>query len=250
MKSASVCAREIQIDRERLTVADRERHGPQFVGGIGEVFGEGLIDRKAVTRHQQGIAVGRRGRDHLGGDVGRGAGPILDHDLIAELRAEFLRDAARKHVDAATGRETDDECNFPAGIQRRGLRRRNARAGEPGDQADADDDKPGARDTLHRALPQTLFCESYASRSALVQRDRLSSHPIAADRQLGIAGSAIFAEIPGHGVLPFRSDDGALARFGDKMSAITAAPAPATTETAMPMSAPRTTFAVTATSRR
>ena len=50
-----------------------------------------LVDAERVLRHQHGVAVGRRARDLLPGDVAAGAALVLDHDRLAERGAKLVR---------------------------------------------------------------------------------------------------------------------------------------------------------------
>ena len=70
-----------------------------------------------------GVAVGRRARDHLAGDIAAGAGAVLDHDRLAERLLEPLAEDARHHVARAAGREAEHERDRPRRIGLR-LRRR------------------------------------------------------------------------------------------------------------------------------
>jgi hypothetical protein len=80
------------VDAQALAVDRHERHRTQVRGGIAGVFVEGLVDGIAVAGEQDRVAVGRRGGDRLGGDVGGRPRPVLDHDGPAEPLAEALGD--------------------------------------------------------------------------------------------------------------------------------------------------------------
>ena len=86
-------------------------------GGVGHADGE------------QRVAVGRGAHDRLGADVAARAGTVLDHERLAELLRERLRDDPHKDVDRAAGRKADDDAHRPV---RPGLRRRVADAREQG----------------------------------------------------------------------------------------------------------------------
>src|SRR5262249_30454515 len=73
------------------------------------------------------IAVRRRACDRARRDVGSGARTILDHDLIAELLGESLRDHARDGVNATARREADQEGDLPVRIVLRARWRRSAK---------------------------------------------------------------------------------------------------------------------------
>ena len=59
-------------------------------------------------RHHDGVTVGRRFRDDLGSELAAGAAAIVDHDLLTEGLAQFMRDDAADDVGAAAGRKADD----------------------------------------------------------------------------------------------------------------------------------------------
>ena len=69
------------------------------------------------------MAVGRGFRDHLGGDVGAAAGPVLDHDLLAPQSRQRIGHDAGGDVGRPAGRERHDQ---PHEAVRKGLRLRAA----------------------------------------------------------------------------------------------------------------------------
>ncbi len=111
------CARRIVgIDGERHAVARHKRDRRELVGRIAGILVIGLVDRQAVAGDEQRIAVRHRVCDRTRRDVGGRTGTILDHDLIAELLGEPLRDHPRDRVDAAARREADHEGDLAIGI--------------------------------------------------------------------------------------------------------------------------------------
>src|SRR6516162_6552536 len=72
---------------------------------------------------QQRVAVVRRVRHEIGGDVAAGAAAVLDDELLAELLAERLREHARGDIARGAGGKTDDDAHRP--------RRIALRLGEP-----------------------------------------------------------------------------------------------------------------------
>ena len=80
-----------------------------------EMPDRGGADRVAVRR-----ALGHRVDAHVAG----GAGPVLDHERLAKLLGERLRDEPRKDIDRAAGRKADDDAHRAVRV---GLRRRAAR---------------------------------------------------------------------------------------------------------------------------
>src|SRR5262245_9320627 len=75
-----------------------------------------LVDADGVLAHQHGVAVRRRGRDHLPGDVAAGAALVLDHDRLAELGLQLIRNLAEERVGGAARRESNDEFDRPVRI--------------------------------------------------------------------------------------------------------------------------------------
>src|SRR5213079_1507345 len=65
----------------------------------------------ADAGEEKRVAVGRRLRRELRADRAAGAGPVVDDDRLAKLRADLLRDRARHGVVAAAGREGDDQVD-------------------------------------------------------------------------------------------------------------------------------------------
>jgi len=56
------------------------------------------------------VAVGRGLGDRIGADIAARAGPVLDHDLLAEPVAQLLRQDARNDVCAAAGWKGYDQA--------------------------------------------------------------------------------------------------------------------------------------------
>ena len=73
-------------------------------------------DRRAVGVLQDGVAVGRRFRDRVGGERAAGAGAVLDDHRLAELVGELAAEQPRQHVDRAAGRERHDQPDRAVGI--------------------------------------------------------------------------------------------------------------------------------------
>ena len=57
-----------------------------------------------MEAHVDGVAVGRRLRDEVGGDHAAGAGALLGDDGLAGVGGDPLRDRAREQVGDAAGR--------------------------------------------------------------------------------------------------------------------------------------------------
>jgi hypothetical protein len=98
-------------DRNRRQIAQRI---------VRELAVERHVDRHRGGVDQQRVAVGRGLRDQLVGDVGAGPRSVLDDHRLAEELGELRREQPRVDVDAAAGRETDDE---PDRLERIGLRK-------------------------------------------------------------------------------------------------------------------------------
>ena len=101
---------------------DRGEFGLRIVWHVAEH--ELVQCERGRTRHQNGIAVGRG----LGGghrpDIAGGAGAVVDHELLAELVGEILRDAASQQVHRAPGGKRNDQHDRACGpdLRARSLR--------------------------------------------------------------------------------------------------------------------------------
>jgi len=80
-------------------------------------------DEAAEARNHQRVAVGRRARDRFLADDAAGAGPILDHERLAQGGTELVRHDAGEQVGGAGGRERYHDLHRP-GRPGRGLRKR------------------------------------------------------------------------------------------------------------------------------
>ena len=91
--------------------ADRREVGDRIVGQMRE---QARIDRHAgVEPGLQGVAVGRRPGGKLGTRHRAGAGPVVDHERLAELLGQLLADDAGHDVGAAAGGRGDDDGDRP-----------------------------------------------------------------------------------------------------------------------------------------
>ena len=111
--TAKVVALDDVRDAARLVVVGDRR---KFIDRIAGILVKGLVDRKTVAGDQQGISVRRRRRDRARRDVGGRTGPVLDHDLEAELVGEALSDDSRNRIDPATWSKSDHESDLPVRI--------------------------------------------------------------------------------------------------------------------------------------
>ncbi len=124
-----------RIDRKHELIRRDGRDRGEILQRVERHLGvEVRIDRdQAVLAEEQRVAVGRRLRDHVAGDVAVGAGMVLDHDRLVEKLGEFLSDHARDDVGGAAGRDRHDELDRARGIlreRRSGRQRKEARRKE------------------------------------------------------------------------------------------------------------------------
>jgi hypothetical protein len=104
--AARIC---LDSDRDRRDQSDWREVLDDVVAGIGR-------HARARRCHQDGVAVGRSFRRRADADYGTCAGPVLDNDLLAERRRELGGDDPADGIDAATGRERDDQRDRTGGI--------------------------------------------------------------------------------------------------------------------------------------
>ena len=110
ISSAIEFAGTVGIDHQDVGLrADQADRDEILLGVVVQLLVErGVGGEDAVVAHQQRVAVGRRARDLLGGDVAAGAGPVLDDERLVQDFVEPLADDARQHVARAAGREGDE----------------------------------------------------------------------------------------------------------------------------------------------
>src|ERR1700704_7070376 len=89
-----------------------------------ELIGEQIGDRVSRNDQKERMAVGGRTRDGLGGDIARGARPVLDDEWLAEALRQPLTEQAREDVGRAAGGKANHDAYWPRGI---GLRRSDLR---------------------------------------------------------------------------------------------------------------------------
>jgi hypothetical protein len=65
---------------------------------------KGRIDAIGGVDQQDRVAVGRGVHHHLGADVVAGAGPVVDHELLAEMLGKVLAQDSRQDVGGSGGR--------------------------------------------------------------------------------------------------------------------------------------------------
>jgi hypothetical protein len=147
-------------DQRRLHhLGDRHEHLHRVVADVLVHGGAG--GERATRRQQDGVAVGVGARDELGADAAaRAAAAVLDHDALAEHRAEPVGDDARHAVGRPAGRERHDHLDRLLG--RPGLRLRGA--GEVQCAGDAQGCRQQGSNDHHACLPEFaprfLLCEA------------------------------------------------------------------------------------------
>jgi hypothetical protein len=65
---------------------------------VFDLLGHDRLDDERRACQQQRVAVGRRGRRRFGADGRAAAGFVIDHDSLAELALQVLRQQPRHHV--------------------------------------------------------------------------------------------------------------------------------------------------------
>ena len=68
---------------------------------------------------EQRVAVRRRAHDRFGRDIGAGARPVLDDELLTEPLREPLPDQPRRDIDPAAGRKSNEDAHRPSRISLR-----------------------------------------------------------------------------------------------------------------------------------
>ena len=95
------------------------------------------VRRDLQVVDEQRVAVGRRARDALAGDVGAAAADVLDDEILAELGRELGRDLPRHLVGRAAGRVGHDDGDRPRRIGLRVSGWRSAASAASGGERDA-----------------------------------------------------------------------------------------------------------------
>jgi hypothetical protein len=98
----------------------RRKSKLSFANSAGLVAFAGAVEKERV-------AVRRRAHHGLGRDIGAGAGPAVDYELLAEPLRQPLPDHTRRKIGGAAGRVADDEMD---GSRRIGVRQGNTRRKE------------------------------------------------------------------------------------------------------------------------
>jgi hypothetical protein len=82
------------------------------------------VDDVGRAHHQDGVAVGRRGRDELGADETAGTGLVVHHDRLSEDLRHLLTHRASERVAGAADGERHDQLDGLVGVLR-GSRHKN-----------------------------------------------------------------------------------------------------------------------------
>ena len=77
-----------------------------------------VMARAPTGPHAEGVAIGGGFGDCVDADGERAAGPVVDHDGLAELSSELGRDNARDVIGGATRGLRNDEADRPLGVLR------------------------------------------------------------------------------------------------------------------------------------
>jgi hypothetical protein len=73
------------------------------------------VDRVVRAGPDEGVTVGRRPHDGLGGDIAPGAGPVIDDDRLAHSLLKRLRNQSRRDIAAAAGRKSVHDVDRSGG---------------------------------------------------------------------------------------------------------------------------------------
>ena len=136
-----------RMEAQRRMNHQRQRLRRQYGDGcksLYRVHGFLTIDSRhrhhGKARDQQRIAVGRRSRNEIFGNVARHAGPVLDDDRLPEGRLQLFADDARDRVDRRPRLIGDDQpygstwvrrCRFSARRNRQCRQRAITRRDKP-----------------------------------------------------------------------------------------------------------------------
>jgi len=110
--------RQVRIDQHQERRIRRQHDRREILRRIvGQALVERDVDRecRAGAEHDR-VAVGRRLGDRVRPDHRAGAGPVLDHDRLAETLRQPRRQRARQHIEPAAGGVGNHQRDRPAGI--------------------------------------------------------------------------------------------------------------------------------------
>ena len=132
-----------------------------------EVLVERRVHRIGRGDQQKRVAVGWRAHDRLGGDIGGGAGAVLDDELLAQTLRQPWRREASEDVGGAAGRKTNDDAHRPRRI---GLRKRHSRQRGGGGRACGKAHEMSAADfRVHAGAPQKFTSSPRAKRTIVAR---------------------------------------------------------------------------------
>src|SRR5882762_9404082 len=108
---------------EKVGALREHRNTGEIAQRVRRILVQGQVDRERRAVEKKGVAVGRGLGDVLVGDIGAGAGLVLDDHLLAEEPGEHGGEEPGIDVDASSRRETDHQPHRPG---RERLARREA----------------------------------------------------------------------------------------------------------------------------
>ena len=102
-----------RIDGQHEHVRGHARHRRQVAPHIDRhaLIYVRIDHEDAVLSQQQSVAIGRRLRDQLGGDVAVCARVVLHHDCLSERMSQFFGEDTRHHIRRAARRNGDDHAD-------------------------------------------------------------------------------------------------------------------------------------------
>jgi hypothetical protein len=87
-----------------------------FDGIVGQLFEHGRADGERGIAEEQRVAIRRRLRHDIGGDIATCTGAIVDDGLLAQRGTEPLRGDAGDQVTATAGGKRQDNPDLPSRV--------------------------------------------------------------------------------------------------------------------------------------
>jgi hypothetical protein len=107
----------VRPHQQHIGDCSHDRHRLELGGIEGDVLVEQRIDReRGRLRGEQRVAVRIGGKHRFRADIAGGTGAVLHHHRLAEALLQAIGDDARDGIDAAAGRNADDDPDRPVGI--------------------------------------------------------------------------------------------------------------------------------------
>ena len=140
--------RQAVVDHQHIGLGADEADRIEIVHRIESDLGveADIGGEDGVVAEKERIAVRRRMRDQLAGDIAAGTRTVIDDDRLSEQAGELIGDDARQDVARAAGRKADDDGDRPVGYRPR-------RPGPPGSQQQQQTRKRRAESVRIRLLP-------------------------------------------------------------------------------------------------